>query len=373
MTDILYVEPVTCCRLVKEAQALYDTGKYELTLATLEGPLERYRGWGLQPFEFIVRLGEWDRKKDILNRSCNCWFKVLGSLVRETRHWDLISCHNAPDIFTAYCAVNSRAPVVHNCHDITTLFPAIGKVSQVRQDEQIALSLTQGQVFVSESQRKYCQNAYSLDLPNSIVYPCYSTQDYIPEEPKPRLFELTGERHVGYEGGVAINQHEEGHRYYWPLWKKLCDQGVHVHVHTAVSFPENLLPSESWSAKTRKYFHWHPTMSPPLMIKAMSAYDANIVGFHGNTPFTDMAMPNKLFESMSAGLPQICTDHYEIRNYVEEHEIGHMIDYLNPEIDWEYLDECRKRVDKLKFKETHEGHIHEIEELYDRALEIGKP
>ena len=109
------------------------------------------------------------------------------------------------------------------------------------------------------------------------------------------------------------------------------------------------------------------------MIRAMSAYDANLVGFHGSTPFTDMAVPNKLFESMSAGLPQVCTNHREIRSYVEKNKIGHVIDYLNPEIDWEYLDKCRKKVEKLRWKETHEGHIGEVEQLYERAMEIGKP
>jgi len=367
---ILFVQPITCCRLIKEATALYklrENGKrkYELWLATLEAPFERYRGWGLQPFEMIIRLGDFNPNLVQANSS---WFTVLKSLVVESRYFDLISSHNAPDIFTAFCAMHAKAPVIHNCHDITTLFPNLGQMPQVQQDEQIALSLTQGQVFVSEMQRDWCKHAYSLDLPDSIVYPCYSTEDYIPRDPLPRLYEQTGERHVGYEGGISIDPREESHRYYWPLFKKLCEQGVHVHVHTAVSYPDRALPSEKWKPEVRKYFHWHPTMSPPLFIRAMSAYDANIVGFHGNTPFTDMAYPNKLAESMSAGLPQICTNHKTIREIVEKYRIGHVIDYLNPEIDWDYLDKCRKRVEKLRWEFTHEFHIHEIEELYEKAM-----
>jgi len=370
---ILYLEPVTCCRLIKEAIALkkIDNGnKYEMWLATLEGPFERYRGWGLEPFEFMIRLGDFNQ--NIANKQTS-WFTVLGSLIRESRHFDLVASSNAPDLFTAFAALNGKAPVIHNCHDVTTLFPELGERPDIRQDEQISLSMTQGQMFVSEEQRDYCKHAYSLELPNSIVYPCYSSQDYIPRDPLPRLSDIDGERHLGYEGGISIDRHNESHRYYWPLFKKLCEQGVHVHVHTAVSYPNHVLPSERWAPDVKKYLHWHPTMSPPLFIRAMSAYDANLVGFHGSTPFTDMAFPNKLAESMSAGLPQVCTNHKTIREVVEKNRIGHVIDYKDPKINWEYLDKCRTRVEKLRWEFTHEYHIHEVEALYERAMEIGKP
>jgi glycosyltransferase involved in cell wall biosynthesis len=285
-------------------------------------------------------------------------------------------------MLTAFACLNARAPVIHDCHDITTILgPSFENSPKVRQEEQIVNSLSQGQIYVSEMMREYLKHSYGLDLPNSIIFPCYSTVDVIPRDPLPRLSEqdapdgswAKGERHICYEGGISNTPNMESHRYYFPLFKKLCEQGIHVHVHTAVMMPSESLPSSQWKPDVQKYFHWQPTMSPPLFIRAMSAYDANIVGFHGNTKFTDMSFPNKLFEGASAGLPCICTDHKTIRQFVEQEKIGHVIDYLNPKIDWEYLDKCRERVEKKRWDWTHEAQVDKIIGMYEAATELRKP
>lgn len=152
-------------------------------------------------------------------------------------------------------------------------------------------------IFISETQRQF---AHSIARIKSAVY----HNGVIPEMIGQKKYKLNKDRlQLVYSGTITdamlhhrniIENLEEIKR------KNLCD--IHIY------------PSHISSTLGYEDFIIHKPVSPYNLISELSQYDAGLFVL-GNTQVADMALPNKVFEYLAAGLPVLSYAYREVFNY----------------------------------------------------------
>lgn len=61
------------------------------------------------------------------------------------------------------------------------------------------------------------------------------------------------------------------------------------------------------------------------MVSYMSSFTASLVGFPEKCPAGDVAVPNKFWDSMAAGVPVIATNIPEVEDLVEKYDVGEIV------------------------------------------------
>lgn len=126
---------------------------------------------------------------------------------------DIIHSHNAPDFLTiaAIEAVGGSVPVVHDCHEILSLFKTgyyagddERKISEAYpKQEKIANERSNGRIYVSEGVRDYIQRRYSVDPERDLVFYSHVSESMVPRLFKEKLSRRDKEVHVVYIGCVT--------------------------------------------------------------------------------------------------------------------------------------------------------------------------
>ncbi len=302
--NILFVQDAPCIRNYKMATALRSKG-HQVTLA-----YER------------ARLSQMYKDlKDDTYSSC-IQLKNHRQLWDLSKQFDLIHCHNEPDHLTV-AALAGDAPVVHDTHDLISLRHADNKM--LRFFEGIANRGASGRVYVSEYQKKMAHSLYDINLSTSIVIPNFVLKKMIPSGTRKKI--SLGEKgiHIVYEGGLSLDP--KSHRYYWPLFKKLADRKLNVHI-----YPSFHSQQFETICKDNEFVHYHHPVSPEKIVYEMSQYDYGIIPFiitKENKRHLESAMPNKLFEYLAAGIPVISRNLYSLRTFFEKFQPGILYDSVD--------------------------------------------
>lgn len=96
--------------------------------------------------------------------------------------------------------------------------------------------------------------------------------------------------------------------------------GVHLAFVSQGKYVEELIQlAENMNISER--FHVHPYVSSDQVTSFIRTAD---VGIHGlvHYPNAEVAMPNKMFEYLQAGLPMVVSDVASMKEFVESHNIG---------------------------------------------------
>jgi glycosyltransferase involved in cell wall biosynthesis len=341
LLDILFVQDAPCIRNFKMATALKFKG-HRVSLAYTKARLSQsYKELSDDVYQDCIQL------------------KNQRHLWDMSKHYDILHCHNEPDMLTV-SALAGDAPVVHDVHDLLSL--RYGGDEFVSYYEGLANRGSAGRVYVSEFQKDMAVALYGIDTSKSIVVPNYVMQQMIPEKMLPKISQTDGEIHIVYEGSVGIRK--SNHRYYYPLFKELADQHIHVHIYPAVANPnyQTLCAKHPW-------LHYHQPVSPQRIVFEMTQYDFGIIPFivtRENEKHLASAMPNKLFEYLAARLPVVARNTYSIRKFYEKHRVGFLFNTIK-EIAAGIRNADRKIPDQVPY--VFENEIHRVEELYYQLLE----
>lgn len=319
-----------CIRLIKEAIALLDKG-YEVHL-----------------------IG--NRRPNVAEQFTTMTLFFTISQLRETlklhKDADIIHIHNEPSwMLLVAKEILPDIPVVFDVHDAMIFRTSEEKYKSA--EERIAFEMADGMVFVSEK----CREIINPKVPNCVL-PSYVNETF---------YQLNAWQWIGglaYEGRVDVPQQKEFMRYcnYIDLCNELKKEEVPFYVY-----------SPSSGKELKDYYEPICKLRNPLpydkLLMLLGCHDWGLCGNLKKYREWDLAMPNKLFEYLAAGIPIIALNCGEVADFVEKYGVGIAVKSVQEIKErWDERAECQKNVFLKRFEFAMEKHIHILEELYEKLL-----
>lgn len=288
--------------------------------------------------------------------------KSLEELLEKVRdkNFNIVQCANEPNWPAAIAIKCKIAPVIFDCHDMTTM-----RISNIEdKDEEIVFKQSNGIIFTGERVKEYAFQKYNMDVPVIVCY-SYMSQALI-QERKNRISD--GALHLVYEGGIMLRPSSVHYRYYIPLFLQIANQKIHVHIYPSRK-PERERPIVK-DIDNNPFLHLYDPLPYKQLLYELSQYHYGFVGFtFDDIPeeqklFLNATSPNKLFDYLSAGVPSIVYNMQTSSEIVKKYDIGFTcknIKNLHKQIE-----KCNKIcIDQEVFKSlTMEANIEKVEDFY---------
>jgi glycosyltransferase involved in cell wall biosynthesis len=348
---VLFLQQQPCCRALKYAAALRTSGPSGLRLGFC------FRGRSLSE---LYGTG---------NEFFDSWWRLdgdlpagLGKALAEFRP-DVIHSHNLPDSLTVLALelADGAIPVVHDVHDLQSLRRTPYEDGFPEPDDPLALErravegcsavVTVSQELLTEIQSRHRLPARTLVFPNLALGRDVPTTVPAkrPSEGAPRLV---------YQGTLSSNG---GHYDLRDLFAAIAAQGIELHV-----YPGRQV--ERYDALDG--VHLHETLTPPELMQELPRYDLGWAGFNStlNARHLDTALPNKVFEYLSCGLPVVTLRHRALSHFLDEMGLGvslPSVDDLSGTLEALDLEALRERVAAVRTEFTFESRIDELVALYE--------
>ena len=329
----------------------------------LDKTLTDLYGYGDELFDGFIRLSRGNLERSI-------------SELAERYEPHIIHSHNAPDFLTV-SAINAidDTPVVHDTHDPLTMRKTgynadddEERILEYAEEEKIANEQSDGRIYVSEGIRDYMQKRYNVDPAFDLVFHSYVSEDMVPRRFERKLSDEDGETHIVYAG--TISSRIEGHHYdLREIFKEIAEGGFHIHI-----FAVREDDAYRRLAEGDKLIHYHGYLDQRAVLQELTKYDYGWAGFNEamNKKHVDVTLPNKAFEYIACGLPILTLPHKTLSEFVEEHQVGIVIDDFDDIT--ERLVEARalrENVLKKRFEFTIENNISCLIEFYTKLIARG--
>lgn len=293
--------------------------------------------------------------------------KVLSKSV------DLFHVHNEPSWFVTAIKEYTDVPVIIDVHDSDVARMTDEQEQALKKagftayrrnvEERNNFQLSDGLVYPSDSFAGIVQSFYRLKQPQLVL------PSYVPRS----LFQYNlGEYYGGlvYEGRVDLKEEvdkdpQNGYSYceYSELAKKTHELGIQFNIY-AVRSDEKFINAYKDIALV------HEPKEFSKMLKRISRHDWGLVGNIHKTPEWDVALPNKLFEYLAAGVPVVAINAKTCSDLIDDYGIGITVNSLEELKDrWREHEQCRKNVIKYRQEFCMDKNIEGLELLYKAVLQ----
>ena len=281
---------------------------------------------------------------------------------------DLFHCHNEPSWFVSALKERTDKPVILDVHDSYLARSTPDEATQALDDgdfhvrvsteERNNFQLADALVFPGDDFRKVVCDEFKLEKP-TLTLP-----SFVPA----RFYQYAGrDWHGGlvYEGKINLPTEltgvNSGFQYceYTELAKQTDAMGMDLHLYSARD-----------DDKFREHYKFeHTFVHRPLtfdeLLPALSRHDWGLVGNVHKSREWDVAMPNKLFEYLAAGVPVAVMNANACAEIVKEHGVGIVVDSVEELGErWGEHEQCRDRLYKCRREFSMNARIHELEEFY---------
>ena len=280
---------------------------------------------------------------------------------------DVFHCHNEPSWFVTAIKELCDVPVILDVHDsfLTRSTPDEAVAALDRQEKHVRVSveernncqLADGLVFPGDDFRALVTTEFALDQP------CLTLPSYVPR----RFYQHSAaDWHGGmvYEGKVNLPSETKGYNSgfnycdYTDVATRAASMGMDFHLYAGRQ-----------DDKFREHYKDKAFIHRPLdygeLVARIGRHDWGLVGNTVKTQQWKVAMPNKLFEYIAAGMPVVSMNADHCSRFLEQTGMGITVE--GPEElggRWAEHRTCRKRVVKERQKWNMNAHIHELESFY---------
>jgi len=347
---IVEVSNHACVRVHKQAIPLIESGRHEVHLVAhrLTSFADAYSTFG-----HWLEIGQ------------------LHNLIKlHAKDTDIFHVHNEPSWFVTLIKETCDVPVVLDVHDsfLARVTPEEAEekrskgqeVVRITAEERNNFQLADALVFPGRNFGELVSREFNLTQP-SIVLPSYMPR---------RMYRYNSQDWLGglvYEGKVQINTEDKasyGFRYcnYEALAKKCHEIGMDFHLYGGRDDKE-------FKGVYENIAFIHKPMVFDELVKSIARHDWGLVGNIVPTAEWDVAMPNKMFEYIAAGVPVVVINAKECGEFVREHGVGIEVGSLEElALRWKEHTEIRKNLLKVRAKFSMENNIKSLEELYASLL-----
>jgi glycosyltransferase involved in cell wall biosynthesis len=288
----------------------------------------------------------------------------LYASIRTHKDADLFHCHNEPSWFvTAVKQVLGDKPAILDVHDsmLVRVKPEEEGKVRISIDERNNFQLADGLVFVNEPMANFVRDEFKLPQP-WLALPSYVPIQFYRIDP----FQYLGG--VVYEGRVDLPTElsKEMEFFSYCDYTKLADQfkeaGVAFNIYTPrkdKAIQEHYKDRAAWQG-SHEYHN---------LIRKIGRHDWGLVGNVDKHPAWEMALPNKLFEYIAAGVPVVCMNAPVAGELVEKHGVGIHVESVDElKRRWKEHRVCRRNVALKGHSFCMENHIGGLESLYEDVL-----
>jgi len=306
---------------------------------------------------------------------CYCsfghWFEAgnLNQLIKlHAKDTDIFHCHNEPSWFVTMIKENCDVPVILDVHD--------SFLARCRpEDKGKQLSNGTYPIRISVEERNNFQLADGLVFPGhyfaelickefGLAQPSIVLESFVPR----RLFRYSLQDWFGglvYQGKIQLETNgriSNGFKYcdYNELATKCKELGIPFHVYGGRD-DEKFMNVYSETAIP------HEPVVYDVLLRNIARHDWGLVGNIFPSFEWDNAMPNKLFEYMSAGVPVVAINAKESEEFVVKHGVGISVKSIEELKErWDEHKEIRRNLIKKRVEFSMEKNIHKLEELYSK-------
>lgn len=274
---------------------------------------------------------------------------------------DIFYAHNEPNWFVTIVKERTDKPVILDVHDSMLArwtpeeddeIKKTGKNSaRITTQERNNFQLADGLVFPTWSFRDLVTSEFGLSQPNMVL------PSYLPK----RMNCYDGKEWLGglvYEGRIDLREEIEkdtvnhGFRYcdYQDLAEQAHAMNMDFHIYSRMD--------KEFLKVYEKIAFTHVPQVWGELLNCVSRHDWGLVGNSFWTNEWDVALPNKLFEYMGAGIPPVVINSTESANFVKEYDVGLVVDSLQELGDnWKLHTEYRKKMFRVRKQFNMEEHI----------------
>lgn len=347
---IVEISHHACVRVHKQAIPLIESGKHEVHLVAA-----KHTSFA----EAYSTFGHWLEIGQLHN-----FIKL------HAKDADIFHVHNEPSWPVTLIKEICDVPVILDVHDsfaarvtqeefekrMSEGNPVVRITAEERNNFQLADAL----VFPGKNFKELVCSEFGLTQP-SIVLPSYMPR---------RMYRYNSQDWLGglvYEGKVQVNTEDKasyGFRYcnYQKLAEKCSEIGMDFHLYAGREDKEFMDIYKNIS-------YVHKPMVYDELIKNIARHDWGLVGNIVPTQEWDVAMPNKMFEYIAAGVPVVVINAKECGEFVREHGVGiEVSSFEELGSRWSEHREIRKNLLKVRAKFSMENNIKSLEELYVSLL-----
>ncbi len=286
--------------------------------------------------------------------------------------FDLVHVHNEPSYFvTMVKEIDEHIPVILDIHDSylarSTPEEALAEYEKGRHGEHIRITteernnfqLADALVFPGDHFRQVVTSEFKL------TQPTLTLPSYVPD----RFYVYQSlDWHGGlvYEGKVNLPDETKRGGQTGFNYCEYTDLAQRAH---AIKMDFHLYPARSDEKFMRHYqdiAFVHEAKPYEALMPAISRHDWGLVGNVTKTREWEVAMPNKLFEYMAAGVPVVSMNSASCSEFIEAHGVG--ITVSGPEelaARWGQHREIRKQVIKRRKQFSMNNQIHLLEKFYE--------
>lgn len=340
---ILFLAHTPNTRVLRQAIALHNTGRHTLYLLhCTKVPLPKY------VYRFVMGLlqGQIYRNRrldaDLLETVFECvsTYRNYDELRRvvQSVEADIIHAHAEPNLDVRIAMETVQLPVIFDPTDITSMrFDQAETRSVELEAERYCFAHAAGYVHkgpeVDYVRQMYHYNRPTLDFDN------YCVDDWIVDDPLPKLSERDGEWHVTFAGNIAplfFSRQSWGYKQFDGLAEVLGRQKIHLHLYGSPHHSVNSLASYRWAAMTNSYLHLHHSLPAQHIAREISCYDFGL-WIHPRTDISrvqdwmwNTAIGNKFYTYLESGLPLILNDDLRYgAELVRKNDVGLVVSYNN--------------------------------------------
>lgn len=327
---ITFVANHFCIRAMKQAIALKKLGH------TIYG-IGFKRPQFFEKLDLYVRCGAVDNLREAI--------KIID------RHTDIYYVHTEPYWMVWVIREVSKKPILLDMHD-SMQWRMPTKFEWRSAEERAAINMVDGLVFPSNS----CKQLTPTNKPNTVLYP-YVNKEHIIYLPS----EWVGG--VAYEGRADMLKASKYMNY--------CKYHDLVKEFQKIQLPFYIYSIWTSNAHIKEYkgAYTVPTQEYANLIKKLTCHDWGIVGNITKTKEWNVAMPNKLFEYLAAGIPIVALNAKECSKFLKKHKVGITVKSLEELKErWDERKELQKRVLKIRNQFTMEKNIKPVEDLCKTLL-----
>lgn len=313
-------------RVLNEAFSLASNG-YEVYLVGIIGlgkktslPREEFvRGVKIFRKSMISERMEALRFIRIMIFQTNIWFYFF---IQSKKKFDVVHCH---DLSTLHYGVMiklwtfSKIKLVYDAHEYETEMNGLQgfKKTYLSIKERFLIRFVDKVITVSDSIADEYVRLYGIERPELILNcPVLRTEKPPNKDLFRSIFDISNEHRILlYQGGLEKGR---GIEIMLEAFSSLnTDRYVLVFLGSG-QLTDEIKSHENYG----EFVFHHPYVSGEVLLEYTSSADYGIVYIEDTCLSYRYCMPNKLFECIAGGLPVICSNLPEIRDFVERQGVG---------------------------------------------------